>query len=616
MAFGSSTILGTLIIFSLFFSLIRSADLNFVLNEVEGCSVTVIVTNLVLGETKRLNLPKTPYKLVNLKEKTDTHANGDMKRHLRQCETVYICMDPHQSIMVLEAKGMQSYLHKNHNFKRNRYVLLRSDFSELSWHDVLSISWSQRLKYLFRVQESAVQPKIPPCCCASGVTCTSKWLRGQHIKVTSFPLDPYVVLQGGVPVGGYFYNLLVNSANYYNFTYDLELPTFKGTVQLPNGSFVGPIGEVSSGEKDIVLGSAQTLERMEHMDFPTHAGSVALEFVTAHPQKHIHWDAIIFIFSPSLWLMILICCCANLFLFYNFMRLRKNLWDDARSRKLYSQPFWPALTAVICPLLEQGSNASHPPTSARRFVLFLWLFSCTTLVAFYKTDFIASVTIPKKSVFPETFEELGDYPDYKIQFMFLNAAGTAFFNTTRSPAYAKLRERFLWEKNKLKCVEAAAFEPKTVCIGFDIVIGPVMAKNLTARRDFDPHRHSKFPVLSLVTNMGFTKGSKFVDSFSQIVGFLRDTGIIWKWKEEAYDIRRSESIKWVRSQKGSDYDRLVKLLEDQQAPGVGPLEIANLFGGFSILFIGLVGACLHFSVERVFSLYKLAYPFCSSSKPE
>ena len=162
-------------------------------------------------------------------------------------------------------------------------------------------------------------------------------------------------------------------------------------------------------------------------------------------------------------------------------------------------------------------------------LLFLWLFSSMTLVTFYKSDLIAYLTLPEIEEIPRTFKELAENPSYTIQFMYLNGWAASFFNHTRNPLYKKLRERFIWQKDKLKCLETAAIsQPKTVCIAYDIVSEPIKAKNMTLRRGFDPHQHSNDNSLSIPTNMGFTKGSRFVRSFSRIIGHLRDTGNIVK----------------------------------------------------------------------------------------
>ena len=62
------------------------------------------------------------------------------------------------------------------------------------------------------------------------------------------------------------------------------------------------------------------------------------------------------------------------------------------------------------------------------------------------------------------------------------------------------------------------FEFKNVCIAFEIITAPVMATNMTLRSNRNPHKRSKDTAFSVFTNMGFTRGSKFAASFSQIVG--------------------------------------------------------------------------------------------------
>ena len=360
------------------------------------------------------------------------------------------------------------------------------------------------------------------------------------------------------------------------------------------------MGEVISGQKDLVLGSAQTLERIKYLDFPTHADFAELRFLTSHPRKVLRFDAILLIFPASIWLLpgLGFSYSLNVIIFYTFNRWPSSLLDGSWSKKPICIAFWPALIAVVCPLLEQGCS-TNPPTSARQFVCILWLFSSMTVVTFYKSDFVAYLTFPEKEMIPSTFTELSENPSYNIQFMFLNAAGTVFFNRTRNPTYMKLRERFLWRKDKLKCLESAVFDSKTVCVAFDIIIAPVMARNMTLRRHIDPYKRSKDTAFSLVTNMAFPKGSKFAASFSQIVGFLRDTGNIWKWKNDAYDARRTEGSLWLNSEGSEMRKRLNDLIRDQEDGTLEPLRVANIVAGIVELVAGLLVASFCFCFEII-----------------
>ena len=122
-----------------------------------------------------------------------------------------------------------------------------------------------------------------------------------------------MVNQAGLPIGGHFYESLLNAAKHYNFTFVLDNATFTGTMQLRNGSFLGPIGQVARGERDVVIGCGQTLERSKVMDFSTSLDVTGLKFITSHPKVNLRWEAIAFVFPLNVWTLLLVSCSAMTF---------------------------------------------------------------------------------------------------------------------------------------------------------------------------------------------------------------------------------------------------------------------------------------------------------------
>ena len=400
----------------------------------------------------------------------------------------------------------------------------------------------------------------------------------------------------GVAFGGYGYELIRNSANFYNFSYTLEVPKFKGTVQLPNGTFLGPIGQVASGQRDLLLVLGHTLERNAHLDFSTYMEVVELKFLTSHPRNQLHWEAIILIFSPHVWVLLFLSCVIMALIFCAFQKVptvSAQRQDEAVIETLYQ-----AAVKTLCPLLEQGIELC-PNSLMQRLILFLWLVNCLTITNFYKSDFSASATLPAQEEIPQDFKQLVANPTFQINFMFVNAAGAAFFNNSQSAKYKSLRERFRWERNKLNCIKSVIFEKKAVCVGFDVIIEIETAKNLTLRTGLEPpYRYSVDTALTLHMNMGFGKGSKYTDSFNLIVGSLRDMGIIKKWKSDAFSIRRMQGIKWMGTEGASQSrDELKGEMDSQAESGVKPLEVENVFCALLLLFAGIFVATLMYCAE-------------------
>ena len=579
------------------------------LRGIDQCTVTVVLTEPTSFEIFTTeSIQETPKKFLMYKPTYKTgrsHLKAyKYKHYLPSCETVFIQAEDYDAIWPEE---FAHFLQTNQNFKHDRFVFFKSTEKGLRLPAATKNSWLHRLKYVSWINDGTVEHErkgIHNCKLGHSSQCVRQQLTGQHLKATTLLIEPYIMLRNKEPVGGYFYEILRKSAKHYNFTYDLECPVFKGTVQLPNGTFLGPMGEVVSGEKDLVLGSAQTLERHPYMDFPTYADFTELQFVTSYPKKILRWEAILFIFPFGIWMLLCVSCGIMLPIFYLFIKRRKHVSSDVKSQSLSAAALFGACVVTFCPLLEQDSRC-HPVSFARRLVVFLWMMNCMNLTNFYKSDFIAYVTLPKKEKIPETFKELSQNPDYTIKFMYLNAAGTVFFNRTTNPMYISFRKRFIWEKNKLRCLESASFDPKTACIGFEMINAVQTSKNLTLRKEFLPYRYSKDSALTLIMNTGFTKGSKYVDSFSQIVGYLRDTGNIKKWKSEAYDIRRLEGAEWLKSKEGQRMKHKLKdHLRAQNESGVLALGIKNIFCGLLLFLGGIIISLIGFLVEKCVTNWK------------
>ena len=426
-----------------------------------------------------------------------------------------------------------------------------------------------------------------------------KPMEGKHLRVTSFLIEPSMVVnQAGLPIGGHFYELLLHAARHYNFTFDLEVPKFKGTVQLKNGSFLGPIGQVARGERDLILGCAQTLERSTQIDFSTYLDVTELKFIAPHPKVDLRWEAIAFIFPLNVWILLALVCAAMTYLFYFFEKRHENRKMDGSSQKLPSEALYRASVITLCPIVEQDGGF-QPKSFIRRLFLFSWVFNCLTVTTFYKSDFIAYLTFPEPEETPETFKQLSENSHFNIKFMSMNAAESLFFNKSRNPMHVNLRNRFLPEPNKLNCIKSVIFERKTVCIGYQSIIAVEASKNLTLRRDFLPFRYSKDTAMLLTLNIGLSKGSEYIDGLSYFGAIVRDTGIMTKWKNDAYGIRQVEGMEWLKAEGGKLRTVCKAKVIVQPDSAEKPLAGKNLVCGFLVLSVGLLSATLVYGLEFV-----------------
>ncbi|CAG7830282.1 unnamed protein product, partial [Allacma fusca] len=414
-------------------------------------------------------------------------------------------------------------------------------------------------------------------------------MKNEHLRTTIIVVDPFILFKDQIPVGGCYYNILLESSILYNFTYDMEYPKFKGMVQLKNGTWIGQAGQVIRGEKDVILGSAQTFARYKYFDFPTILDVSGIKFITALPHKTLDWAAVLYIFQPLTWICLSLCCfgiftlvyASELFFYHSNQTNGKNITA--------------ILGITLNPLIEHGATVST--FSLVRVICTFWILGCIVIVTFFKSDFVAYITYPKHEEVPRTFFDLSQRPEYNIKLLQMNAAATTFFNTTTSPVYSKLRQRMTLEKDWLQCIYASAFEPKTVCINFDFYGVSTIAQNLTWHRSFSNVQFSTDYAVEFQWSMGFTKNSKFLGTFNEVARFVRDTGLFRKWKEDFYESMRQDGIGWLKQTKGRVYERILNSLADQLNLEVVSFILKNVLVAFIILTVGLSIAKLVFLWE-------------------
>ncbi|CAG7663140.1 unnamed protein product [Allacma fusca] len=411
-------------------------------------------------------------------------------------------------------------------------------------------------------------------------------LNGDHLRVTSFVMDPYVVLENGSPVRGCFYNLILHSSKYYNFTLDMDYPMWRGENRLPNGTWAGSIGKVLRGERDMVLGSGLTIERELFLDFTTFIDQVGLMFTTSHPQISIDSFAIIYIFQPTMWLYLFLCCLS----IFVVVKL---------SGKIFSNKYettYLAFTASFNPLIQGGILSSNIYTI--KFITHLWMFVSLVIGTYYNSDFIAYITYPTAEKIPRTFLELARRFDYKIKLLNLNAADVEFFNETRNPTFLQIRERLVKEDNWIKCLYSAGVEKKTACITFEGFGVSLLSKNLTISRAFSVVQFSADSAISFQLGIGFPKNSKYVDAFSDIVRYLRDTGHIRKWTKDVYEFRKGQGIRWMSKRSNtSEFHSIQRIFTNVMGSPVQAFQVKNVLLCFVILLLGLFLALVSFGAE-------------------
>ncbi|CAG7717473.1 unnamed protein product [Allacma fusca] len=406
-------------------------------------------------------------------------------------------------------------------------------------------------------QQASIQRRLPPS--------YSNWnsIRNQYLSIGFLKLLPYILLDTDhKPIMGMTYDFIQTVSKIYNVSRVLDISLTK-LGKSRNGSWEGVMGDLVTGKKDLLAGIGGIYSRFEALDFSCTGAFSTISFYVSHPKISVKWQAIVFPFDATVWIVIFIFFIAFILLFYIHLNLKRSN-DREPADKMY--------LAVVIP---------------------------------FSALIVAS---PKFELVPQSFEDLSNRKEYTIYTTYI-AGGSieVFFNETEIDTFTKIRKRMINQKDLLKCLESAIFSTKTVCIGWPIVMDPIIANNLTIHSTFNPLRTtasvSSFPII-----LGLTKYSKHFDSVNSIVGWASDTGHFTKWRQLTLDNLKHTSSQWLKEKRNSKlYQGLEKLSQEFHHLATKPFGMENVVLCFTSAIVGSILASLAWFFEIIVSWNKFKF---------
>ncbi|CAG7715958.1 unnamed protein product, partial [Allacma fusca] len=405
---------------------------------------------------------------------------------------------------------------------------------------------------------------------------------GQNLRIAIFPFEPnYIRESQGDPQAGFCFTLIQNMMANYNFTTKYYF-TWGRLQQYPNGTWGGPLGDLLYDRLDVYVALTHTYERNPWVWFTSHMLFINYYFLTSHPQKIIKWEATFYPFDFNAWLLIFVTVLLTSIIFVS--NFKQSTYVTIFER----------ITFAFYVMLQQCVTKLPKPS----WLAIMFIFYSTIIVCCYNCNLVSYLTFPAEEVIPRNAEELADATDYRTILMYLpGGAGDSYFKLTKSPKYVSLRERFIYERDFLKCVMEAALNPKTACICWDIVSSGPIAKNLTLNSAFVPLRGS-LPILSTVVNLALPQGSKFFGLFHHAVGWLQNTGHFDKWRQDSVDILIKRGKSWLDAgMNESLYQKLDKAMLDVVNIEIKALDFRSFVVPFTLILFGTVVGCGSFIIE-------------------
>ena len=425
-------------------------------------------------------------------------------------------------------------------------------------------------------------------------------LNGVYLTVAGLAVPPFMLLNRERKiVGGTFVKVFEEASKNYNFTYDMSTERKPIGFQLPNGTWVGLIGDILYKRKDMGTCIRPTLHSFPLLDYTTFVFHERALFVLAHPETHVRWNALIRPFKLTLWISLAVTFLAFIPTFYLSLssHARSNDRETHRSSKKpnYSMLLYESIMFPFATSMEQGLEIHH----GGRIIASIWLLSTVILCSGYKEKLMTSLTFPETHPVPRNLEEVYEMKDYRLIFHHWGSTMLDEFKNANDKVMSSLYSRLELETDAAKCVTQAAFRQKTLCIGSLSFIGVAMGLNLTLSATFQSYRTNErgelfFP---FYISIPLQKHSVYTAAWEEIGARYKESGIIYKWNEQVLHGFKEQGRDWMLTQRDGEQYKMITTMMVGHDTSARSLTVKPFVAVFIMLFTGLISSAIAYSYE-------------------
>ncbi|CAG7724681.1 unnamed protein product [Allacma fusca] len=401
------------------------------------------------------------------------------------------------------------------------------------------------------------------------------------------------------------YTPLINIAGAYNATVKLKIELGR-ISKFPNGTWASFVGYLVDRKIDAYFAQSQSLLLFSMIDFSTVIFDAPVRVYVPRPKVNVKWEAIVYPFDITVWILIIAGFLAIMPVIYIHLVLRRS------STSQPTDPIYLSIALPYCALLQE----SRPIPDRVRMLTIMLIWYSIIIGAYYNSNLVSFLTFPEPDVVPENAIELAERQDYAINMMYYKgSAADIFFKETKAKHIMEIQRRKIDEPSFFKCIQSAVFEPRTACIGWELVVRPVIAKNFTLQSAFKPLKETP-PALSSFISMGIQKNSKHFESFNMVLSWAISTGHYIKSERDTSKYFQQNGRQWLkRNTNGSISQKLNWLMEEFQPGSTKPFSLKNFVLCFASL---LVGGCLGasawiFEMMMGFAMFRKIVTTCGRS---
>ncbi|XP_021959708.1 glutamate receptor ionotropic, delta-1 [Folsomia candida] len=378
-----------------------------------------------------------------------------------------------------------------------------------------------------------------------------------------------------------------------NFTYNMFLSTGGGGtgLELPNGTWIGTVGDVVSGKADMAIMTGNTNKRNQQVSFTKSFFDVSyLHFITTNGVRIFSPATLLWSFDLLMWTCIGASTLGAFIVFKLITKSMTVLGMDGGERMTFahrgiiSKESWRIehqIFFVINSYLDQ--DCVLPTYTPLRCFVAMWLFFVLIVTTVYRSKMVSLLAFPVLEKIPTTFEELVE-SDYTVGFI---KHGDGAYNTMKAstdPVYVKLvKDMEIITGVGLECLENVV-EKKYACLAFTISTLYLLYGNLS---DSDTRKLMYSPEKTYVVFLGaaLEPGSIYKESFDFWLSWVRPFHLadFWEAYDMHYNVRLPKRAWWLST---NQTDKL-----ERSDPGESDdLTLKHISGAFYAL-----GACLVFS---------------------
>ncbi|XP_035700587.1 glutamate receptor ionotropic, delta-2-like [Folsomia candida] len=364
-------------------------------------------------------------------------------------------------------------------------------------------------------------------------------------------------------------------------------------LKLPNGTWIGTVGDVLSGKADVGITTAHTPDRIQAVSFTSSFMDVSyLVLVKGHGTQIFSLFAFLKPFDEVMWICLGI---STLVAFLTFKMISE--W----MKRIHGTDSWTIqrqIGFILTSYLDQGFAPGIPKFTPLRCFIGLWFCFGIVITTIYKSKMVGLLAFPTLEQVPETFKELVD-SEYQVGFPF---HGNAAYNTLKAstnPVYVKLVKNMeIITGSGLDCLERVAKTDKSACILYLGSDAYLRAANLS---DSDIRKLVYAPetVFNVFIGLILEPGSIYKEGFERWMSWTRPFHLphLWNVHDLYYNLRLPKRAWWLET---GQMDKLKTSVKETDVN----LTLKHISGAFYFLVGCHLISSLHFTVEILWSRFK------------